>query len=141
MSPASGPEPFTHCSVGNRFPARSALSRSAQALANCRADVSGIGGPAMLSLLPTESIGTKEKIPFRPVSGYHCGMAAATFDEILARARTGDEDALTELARQYEPEVRAVARVRLGPALRPYLDTMDLVQSVHRSLMVGLRAN
>jgi RNA polymerase sigma-70 factor (ECF subfamily) len=68
-------------------------------------------------------------------------MAAATFDEILAKARAGDEAALTELARQYEPEVRAVARVRLGPALRPYLDTMDLVQSVHRSLMVGLRNN
>lgn len=66
---------------------------------------------------------------------------AATFDEILAKARTGDEVALSELARQYEPEVRAVARVRLGPALRPYLDTMDLVQSVHRSLLVGLRAN
>jgi len=68
-------------------------------------------------------------------------MSAQTFDEILARARTGDEAALTDLARQYEPEVRAVARVRLGPALRPYLDTMDLVQSVHRSLLVGLRAN
>jgi len=41
--------------------------------------------------------------------------------------------------RQYEPEVRLVARVRLGAALRPYLDSMDLVQSVHRSLMSGLR--
>jgi RNA polymerase sigma-70 factor (ECF subfamily) len=66
---------------------------------------------------------------------------SASFDDILARARTGDEAALSDLARQYEPEVRAVARVRLGPALRPYLDTMDLVQSVHRSLLVGLRAN
>lgn len=68
-------------------------------------------------------------------------MAELAFDELLAKARTGDEAALAALARQYEPEVRAVARVRLGPALRPYLDTMDLVQSVHRSLMVGLRAN
>ena len=46
---------------------------------------------------------------------------------------------MAELVRLYEPEVRIVARVRLGHALRPYLDTIDLVQSVHRSLMVGLR--
>ena len=43
--------------------------------------------------------------------------------------------------RQYEPEVRIVARVLLGPALRPHLDSIDLVQSVHRSLLVGLRQN
>src|SRR5262249_27742889 len=34
---------------------------------------------------------------------------------------------------------RIVARVLLGPALRPHLDSVDLVQSVHRSVMVGLR--
>lgn len=67
--------------------------------------------------------------------------ATEPFDVLLARARTGDEAALMDLARQYEPEVRAVARVRLGPALRPYIDTFDLVQSVHRSLMLGLRQN
>ena len=32
-----------------------------------------------------------------------------------------------------------VARVLLGRALRPYLDSVDLVQSVHRSLMIALR--
>lgn len=67
--------------------------------------------------------------------------AEPTFDDLLARARQGNESALAELARRYEPEVRAVARVRLGPALRPYLDTIDLVQSVHRSLLHGLRQN
>jgi RNA polymerase sigma factor (sigma-70 family) len=61
------------------------------------------------------------------------------FADLLARARQGDRAALTDLARQYEPEVRIMARVLLGPALRPFLDSMDLVQSVHRSLMVGLR--
>jgi RNA polymerase sigma-70 factor (ECF subfamily) len=35
--------------------------------------------------------------------------------------------------------VRIVARVLLGPALRPHVDSLDLVQSVHRSLMMGLR--
>lgn len=63
------------------------------------------------------------------------------FDDLLARARLGDSVAMSELAKRYEPEVLAVARVRLGPALRPYLDTFDLVQSVHRSLIVGLRNN
>jgi RNA polymerase sigma-70 factor (ECF subfamily) len=61
------------------------------------------------------------------------------FAELLSRARIGDKSALEQLVKEYEPEVRLVARVRLGAALRPYLDSVDLVQSVHRSLMVGLR--
>lgn len=67
--------------------------------------------------------------------------AEPAFDALLARARAGDEEALAELARRYEPEVRAVARVRLGPALRPYLDSIDLVQSVHKGLLLGRRQN
>lgn len=61
------------------------------------------------------------------------------FEHLLARARAGDQAALEQLARQYEPKLRIVARVLLGPALRPYLDSMDLVQSVHRSLLAGLQ--
>src|SRR5215207_8494949 len=68
-------------------------------------------------------------------------MPDEAFDDLLARARLGDSAAMSALAKRYEPEVLAVARVRLGPALRPYLDTFDLVQSVHRSLIVGLRNN
>jgi RNA polymerase sigma-70 factor (ECF subfamily) len=60
---------------------------------------------------------------------------------MLAKARQGDNTALTYLAQHYEAEVRLVARLRLGPGLRPYLDTMDLVQSVHRTLLIGLRQN
>jgi len=48
---------------------------------------------------------------------------------------------MEQLVEQYEREVRVVARARLGAALRPYLDSMDLVQSVHRSLMLGLRTD
>lgn len=62
-----------------------------------------------------------------------------SFHELVAKARTGDSAAMTELTQRYESEVRTVARLRLGPALRPYLDSIDLVQSVHRSLMMGLR--
>lgn len=65
--------------------------------------------------------------------------AGDSFADLLARARRGESVALTELVRQYEPEVRVMARVLLGPALRPHLDSVDLVQSVHRSLMAGLR--
>jgi RNA polymerase sigma-70 factor (ECF subfamily) len=61
------------------------------------------------------------------------------FPELLRLARSGDRDALDRLVRTYEADVRIAARVLLGPALRAHLDTVDLVQSVHRSLMLGVR--
>lgn len=64
---------------------------------------------------------------------------ASDFDLLLAAARSGDEKAMQQIIDQYEQELRIVARNRLGSALRPHLDTIDLVQSVHRSLMIGLR--
>jgi len=68
-------------------------------------------------------------------------MGEQDFAEVLERARRGDAGAMAELARAYEPQVRRIARRRLGPALRGTLDSMDLVQSVHRSLLLGLRNN
>ena len=65
--------------------------------------------------------------------------AARSFAALLDRARQRDPEAIGELCRQYEARLRVAARVRLGPALRPYLDSMDLVQSVHRSLLIGFR--
>jgi RNA polymerase sigma-70 factor (ECF subfamily) len=62
-----------------------------------------------------------------------------TFAELLAQARAGDAEAVGQIARLYEPDLLIAARVHLGPALRPYLDSLDLVQSVHRSLLLGLR--
>ena len=47
--------------------------------------------------------------------------------------------AIESLVEQYEPEVRTVVRLRLGQALRPYLDSVDVMQSVHKSLMIGLQ--
>jgi RNA polymerase sigma-70 factor (ECF subfamily) len=61
------------------------------------------------------------------------------FAQLLERARRGEGDALARLVGQYEAKVRLVARYLLGPALQPYLDSVDLVQSVHRTLLVGLR--
>lgn len=65
--------------------------------------------------------------------------APEEFAALLTRARQGDQGALTQLVQQYEFKVRLVAHYLVGPALRPYLDSVDLVQSVHRSLMLGLR--
>jgi RNA polymerase sigma-70 factor (ECF subfamily) len=61
------------------------------------------------------------------------------FGELLQRARSGDQGAITEVVQRYEGEVRVVAHFLLGRDLRPYLDSGDLVQSVHRSLLLGLR--
>jgi RNA polymerase sigma-70 factor (ECF subfamily) len=63
----------------------------------------------------------------------------AEFAELIEKARAGDGAALARLSEQYEPKVRIVARVLLGASLRPYLDSIDVVQSVHRSLLAGLR--
>ena len=60
------------------------------------------------------------------------------FAVLAAHARAGDQAALTDLIRCYEPEIRIAARVLLGPALRPYLDSLDIVQSVHGEILDGL---
>jgi RNA polymerase sigma factor (sigma-70 family) len=67
--------------------------------------------------------------------------AIPSFPNLIAAARGGDAAAIAEIVRLYEPEVRIVARLRLGRALQPYVDSMDLVQSVHRSLIRGLQAD
>ncbi|HMO16372.1 MAG TPA: sigma-70 family RNA polymerase sigma factor [Pirellulaceae bacterium] len=61
------------------------------------------------------------------------------FAQLLERANRGDVEAQARICQHYEPKVRIIARVMLGPALRSHFDSMDLVQSVHRSLLVGLR--
>lgn len=64
-----------------------------------------------------------------------------SFAELLDRARGGDEAAIARVVGRYENIIRRAARGRLGPALRPTLDSMDIVQSVHKSLLLGLRFN
>lgn len=59
--------------------------------------------------------------------------------DLLKRAGAGDSAALGELLQRYERRVRLTARSLLGPPLRHVLDSLDLVQSVHRALMPGLR--
>jgi RNA polymerase sigma-70 factor (ECF subfamily) len=65
----------------------------------------------------------------------------AEFDALMAKVRQGESEALAQLLQVYETEVRRTARCMLGRALRSYLEPADLVQSVHRTLLVGLRRN
>jgi RNA polymerase sigma factor (sigma-70 family) len=67
--------------------------------------------------------------------------SADEFTTLVARVRRGDEGALAALLQHYEAEVRLAARVLLGRALRCHVDSADLVQSVHHSLVLGLRQN
>lgn len=62
------------------------------------------------------------------------------FADLLGRAALGDLAAQETICHQYERQVRIVARVLLGPQLRSHLDSMDLLQSVHRSLLIGIKS-
>jgi RNA polymerase sigma-70 factor (ECF subfamily) len=66
---------------------------------------------------------------------------ASAFADLLERVRGGDRAALGDLLSQYEPALRRFARAHLGPALRPYADSVDLVQSAHKSVMIALWSN
>jgi RNA polymerase sigma factor (sigma-70 family) len=63
------------------------------------------------------------------------------FAELLERVRGGDREALGALLSDYESALRRFARTHLGPTLRPYADSLDLVQSAHKSMMVALWSN
>jgi RNA polymerase sigma factor (sigma-70 family) len=63
----------------------------------------------------------------------------SSFDELLARVRTGDQDAATELVRIYEPTIRRIVRLRLANApLTALLDSTDICQSVMASFFVRI---
>lgn len=61
------------------------------------------------------------------------------FLDLLARVRGGDDLAAAELVRRYERAVLRSVRSRLSKNLRGAMDSMDVMQSVHRSLLTGLK--
>jgi RNA polymerase sigma factor (sigma-70 family) len=61
------------------------------------------------------------------------------FGALLAKVRSGDEAATTQLVERYQREVLRTVRSRLGRSMRDVLDSMDIMQSVHRSLLIGLQ--
>ena len=53
------------------------------------------------------------------------------FAQLIARTKTGDQDAAASLIAEYEPELRRAARLRLtDPDMRRIVDSMDIAQSV-----------
>jgi RNA polymerase sigma-70 factor (ECF subfamily) len=68
-------------------------------------------------------------------------LPANEFATLLEQVRQGDRAALGRLLGEYEPALRRFARSHLGPSLRPYADSLDLVQSAHKSMMIALWAN
>jgi RNA polymerase sigma-70 factor (ECF subfamily) len=64
-------------------------------------------------------------------------VEAPTFDELIRRVRSGDQDAAAELVRRYEPAIRRAVRFRLSDArLGSLLDSMDICQSVLASFFI-----
>lgn len=49
--------------------------------------------------------------------------------ELARRAREGDRAALGDLLTRYEDRLRRIVRIRLGPRLRPHVESMDIVQN------------
>jgi RNA polymerase sigma factor (sigma-70 family) len=58
------------------------------------------------------------------------------FNELLRRARAGDNRAIRDFLSQFEEEVRTMVRSRLPRKLRTQFDSTDFVQSVWQSFLV-----
>jgi RNA polymerase sigma factor (sigma-70 family) len=58
---------------------------------------------------------------------------------LLARVRGGDDAAAAELVARYERAVLRSVRSRLSQSMRGVMDSMDVMQSVHCSLLTGLK--
>ena len=65
--------------------------------------------------------------------------STSEFQFLLSEAMAGDSSAVATLIERYEAQIRVVVRARLGAAMKPYLDSMDIVQSVHRDMIAGLQ--
>jgi RNA polymerase sigma-70 factor (ECF subfamily) len=64
-------------------------------------------------------------------------MSDGAFSELVQRIRQGDQEAATQLVRQYEPAIRRVVRFRMADTrLSSAFDSMDICQSVLASFFV-----
>lgn len=62
-----------------------------------------------------------------------------SFEQLIERVRGGDDQAAGDLVRLYEPEVRRFIHFRLTtPALRRFVDSLDICQSVLANFFVHL---
>lgn len=66
-------------------------------------------------------------------------MEAEQFRLLMERVRAGETEAMGDLLRHFEQEVRIVVRRKLPRRLRVRYDSMDFVQSVYQSIMADWR--
>lgn len=64
-------------------------------------------------------------------------MDEMEFSAMIARARAGDEQAVSALLAAFEQDVRIIVRARLPKVLRGQFDSMDFVQAVWASVFSG----
>lgn len=57
--------------------------------------------------------------------------------DLVLRARAGDARAWQELVTRHAPRLRRIVRVRLGPGLRRWVDSEDVVQETYRAVLAG----
>lgn len=57
---------------------------------------------------------------------------------LLERARLGDRGAANEIFLRYQDRIQRIVRARLGPSLRPWTESGDLVQETCRAALEGL---
>src|SRR6516162_6904582 len=63
-----------------------------------------------------------------------------SFRDLIRRVRAGDQQAATDLVREYESEIRRAIRVKLtDPSMCRVLDSMDICQSVMANFFVRAR--
>src|SRR5262245_13039812 len=65
--------------------------------------------------------------------------SANDFAELLASVRGGDDAATAELERRYARAVLRSVCSRLSQSMRGAMDSMDVMQSVYRSLLTGVK--
>ncbi len=82
-----------------------------------------------------------EQATLRPTRRRQGGLGKEEdeFQSLLEKVRNGEALAIETLVERYQRAILRVVRARLGKPMRTLLDSMDIVQSVHRSLLIGLR--
>lgn len=94
-------------------------------------------GPALLRIASIVSLGTIESDQGRQ----HSMMAPITFEELIARVRRGDEEAVQLLIAEYGEAVRREIRFSLfGTHLRRIISESDIYQSVLSRFCIDLWA-
>ena len=105
--------------------------------------VGRLGGIVMIG--GRRAAGDREGRPWhmdRGGPGPRCGVEEvmdreSDFTDLMARAGSGDPEAIRDFLDRFEREVRVMVRARLPRKLRPRFDSGDFVQAVWQSFFTG----